>query len=216
MELYLIRHGEMAGDPHEHSTPPVNGCLSPTGTRQAEALAKSLRKVRFDAVYASPLGRAIQTAQPIADRRRLTVTVLPWLEEWRPAHVLREEDPGDFEGMMEAAARLPVEQTWKTDAGESVFQMADRIVPGILALLKQYGVRAEHGGYVLEPDREDARAALVAHGGSLGVLTGFLLGLPLHPGNRFLYAQTGVAVIRFVRQADVWYPALSIPAPHSL
>ena len=88
MELLLIRHGQIAGDPHKHYHPPVSGCLSPKGQEQAARLAQGLGDLVITSIYASPLGRALQTAQAIANPRELPIHVRPFLEEWRPAEVL--------------------------------------------------------------------------------------------------------------------------------
>ncbi len=214
MEIYLIRHGEMDGDPHRHFEPPVEGCLSELGCRQADALAHSLDGTQFSAIYASPLGRAIQTAQPLAQPRGLKIGLLPWMIEWRPATVMGECDETQYETMMARAAEIRPEQAWKTPAGEGTLEMAHRIIPPFLKLMASHGVHAGHGGYLLD-DAEDAqRIAMVAHGGSLGLLAGFLLGVPLKPYGPVALAPTGLAVFSFVRRVDVWYPVLQVPAPN--
>ena len=213
MQLYLIRHGQMAGDPHEFYRPPVSGCLSELGVRQADALAEALRDVRFDAIYASPLGRAIQTAQPLAAGGGVEIEVLEWLREWIPATVTGEADQTQYERIMADASAIPPEQAWKTPAGEGTFEMAHRIVPPFLRLLSEHGVHARHGGYVLDDPEDDRRIALVAHGGSLGLLLAFILGVPLRPYSPIGFAYTGVAIVGFVQRVNVWYPVLRIPAP---
>lgn len=216
MELYLIRHGDMAGDPHQRYAPPVEGCLSDQGCRQAAALGQALDGIKFDAIYASPLGRAIQTAQSIAVPRQMTISLLPWMIEWQPATVLGECDETQYETMMAKAAEVPPEQAWKTFAGEGTLEMAHRIIPNFLKLMVGHGVHARHGGYVLDNPDDAQRVAIVAHGGSLGLLTGFLLGIPLRPYTPIGYAQTGVAVVPFVRRVDVWFPLLQIPTPYRM
>jgi len=213
MQFYLIRHGNMAGDPHRHDVPPVEGCLSERGLLQAVRLGSALKGIQFDAVYASPLGRAIQTAQAFADPLGVNVKILPWLEEWRPAHIMNGGDAANYETMLKAASVLRPEESWKTEAGEGTFEMAHRIVPGWLQLLARYGVRAGHGGYLFSVDPDDCRIALVAHGGSLCVLLAFILGIPFQPYAPVQFAETGVAVIDFVKRVDVWYPALKILPP---
>lgn len=208
MELYLIRHGNMKGDPHIHLRPPVTDCLSDTGLRQADALGQALKNVAFSHLYSSPLGRALQTAQAVQGARSIPIQVEDWLVEWTPAHVLAGGDDTRYETMMTRAAALPPEQTWKTEAGESLMQMADRIIPGMQALLARHGAEARHGGLVFADPDKDERVALVAHGGSLNLLMMFLLGLPLKPGSWFQFQETGVAVIGFHRVVDVWYPHL--------
>ena len=211
MELYLIRHGDMQGDPHQCCEPPVENCLSDLGVRQAVALGAALLDVEFSAVYSSPLGRAIQTAQAFADPN--SIKILPWMIEWRPATVLRGCDDASYETMLAASAKLRPEQSWATDAGESTFEMTGRVIPGFLKLMQDHGAHAGHGGYLLHDPKDTQRIAIVAHGGSLGVLTSFILGLPIRPYAPINFDQTGVAVFKFIHRVDVWYPALSIPAP---
>ncbi len=213
MNLYFIRHGQMSGDPHQHFTPPVSGCLAPEGVAQAKALGRALAEVAFDRVFASPLGRAIETAQALTRKPGVAIAVRDWLVEWRPAHVLHGSHPANHEQLCKDAARLRPEQAWKTAAGEGALEMAARLVPGWIELLASLGVHAGHGGYLLDNPDDARNVALVAHGGSLGHLLSFVLGVPIRPNPPIQFAQTGVAVVTLVRQADVWYPMLQIPAP---
>ncbi len=213
MEIHLIRHGNMKGDPHLHMQPPVADCLSDKGVAQAAALGAAVANVPFTHIYSSPLGRALQTAQAVAGKRPLTIGVESWLVEWRPAHVLEGGNDTRYESLLAEAAKLRPEQTWKTAAGESLLQMAERIIPGIQSVLLRHGVSAGHGGYLFEnPGNQDV-LALVAHGGSLNVLMKHLLGLPLQPGSSFHFQETGTAVIGFHQVLDVWYPHLELRPP---
>jgi broad specificity phosphatase PhoE len=213
MELYLIRHGDMQGDPHLHGAPPVCDCLSDLGVRQAAALGTALNGVAFSAVYSSPLGRAIQTAQAFA--QPADIKILPWLIEWRPATVMRGCDDAAYEQMLARSATLRPEQSWATEAGESTFEMTGRVIPGFLKLMADHGCHAGHGGFLLDDAKDQQRIALVAHGGSLGVLASFILGLPIRPYAPINFEQTGVGIFKFIQRVDVWYPALTIPAPSS-
>ncbi len=55
--------------------------LSSNGVRQAEALAERLGDIRNVLVYASPLKRAFQTAQIVASRLGVDITVIDDLKE---------------------------------------------------------------------------------------------------------------------------------------
>jgi probable phosphomutase (TIGR03848 family) len=76
--LLLIRHGEnefvktgkMAG-----RMPGVH--LNERGRQQAADLAKALSDVPLKAIYSSPLERALETAEPIAEVRKLEVQLRP-------------------------------------------------------------------------------------------------------------------------------------------
>jgi len=72
MLLYIIRHGEP-----DYST----DSLTETGKKQANALAERLCTHGFDEIYSSPLGRAVQTAQPTCDRLKLPYKIEDWMSE---------------------------------------------------------------------------------------------------------------------------------------
>ena len=81
MVLYFIRHGESThnaeGRIQGHSDAP----LSSLGRQQSEAAAKALASIAFDAIYSSPLRRALETAQIIAAPHGLPVLTDPRLME---------------------------------------------------------------------------------------------------------------------------------------
>ena len=88
--LYLVRHGQSAGNAEGrfggHSATP----LSELGIRQAEMTAKSLAKERIDAIYSSDLHRAVQTAEPLAKLLDLPIIKTP---------AFRERHVGVLEGL---------------------------------------------------------------------------------------------------------------------
>jgi probable phosphoglycerate mutase len=65
--LYLVRHGQSAGNAEGrfggHGPTP----LSKLGERQARLTAEALKKEGVSVIYSSDLARAVQTAQPLAD-----------------------------------------------------------------------------------------------------------------------------------------------------
>ena len=63
MEIYFVRHGESVGNVDGYSTE-ESGNLSQLGLRQAERLAQRLADMQFDAIYSSPLVRAMDTIRP--------------------------------------------------------------------------------------------------------------------------------------------------------
>lgn len=71
--------------------------LTDTGIAQAEALARDLRSVHFDAVFSSDLERSYHTAEIIAASRGLTIVHRP---------ELRERSYGIYEGRSLAVYRL--------------------------------------------------------------------------------------------------------------
>lgn len=82
VRLYLVRHGQARADDgsYGHDTP-----LSPLGRRQAEAVAVGLAHAGLAAVYASPMLRARETAEPLARLTGLDVRVDDRLSEFELA-----------------------------------------------------------------------------------------------------------------------------------
>ena len=62
-----------------------NGALTERGQEQVVALALLFRGVPLDAIYASPLERAYETAQIIAKEKELDIQVAPELREIIPS-----------------------------------------------------------------------------------------------------------------------------------
>ena len=101
--LLLIRHGEneyvktgkLAG-----RLPEIH--LNEKGQKQAQALGEALKDVPIKALYSSPLERAMETAQPIAESHKLTVLEEP---------DLMDTDIGKWEGKSLKMLRLT--NAWK-------------------------------------------------------------------------------------------------------
>src|SRR5580693_7632884 len=90
MLLYLIRHGQSLFNAEKRIQGQTDIALSPFGEKQSQALAAAFRGLPIDALYASPLRRAMQTAAPIADALKLEI---------RTDDRLKEINAGIFEGV---------------------------------------------------------------------------------------------------------------------
>lgn len=64
--IYIVRHGQTELNSRQVLQGRSDHPLNEAGVRQAREAAEKLRGIAFDAVYSSPLIRAIQTAQIIA------------------------------------------------------------------------------------------------------------------------------------------------------
>jgi len=105
MKLILIRHGETEWNKQRR----IQGCrsdtrLSPKGLEEADRLAAVLRKERIDAIYSSPMKRAAETAQIIADACKMKVQMF---------NELREIDAGALDGLFERELTGSYETAWK-------------------------------------------------------------------------------------------------------
>jgi len=100
-ELYLVRHGETDWNAARRIQGRTDIPLNDTGREQARQAGELLARRRWDAVYASPLSRARETAAIIGERVGIT--------EVGTRDALMERDYGAAEGLDfdELAARYP-------------------------------------------------------------------------------------------------------------
>ncbi len=87
--LYLTRHGETVDNANKILQGQTQGLLSPCGIEQAENLRDRMAATHLDAIVASDLRRAVDTAAIIAAPHGLPVSTTP---------LLRERDWGSFTG----------------------------------------------------------------------------------------------------------------------
>lgn len=78
-EIILVRHGETEWNVTEIFRGRTDIELNETGLRQAKLLAEYLGKVKINAIYSSPLKRALKTAEVIASYHKLDVDIAPSL-----------------------------------------------------------------------------------------------------------------------------------------
>jgi broad specificity phosphatase PhoE len=140
LRLLTIRHGETEFARDRRFAGARDVPLTPHGRRQCEAVARALAGSTVGAVYASPLGRARDSASLIAAPHRVEVRVEP---------AFREMAFGEWEGLTraEVAARFPREaQAWaatphlvQPPGGEGLAEVAGRVAAGLAALGEQHG-----------------------------------------------------------------------------
>lgn len=87
--IFLVRHGETVDNARQIMQGQTQGELNEMGFKQAQEVAARLSSEAIDAVVASDLHRAIQTAEIIAKPHGLSVETTP---------LLRERDWGGFTG----------------------------------------------------------------------------------------------------------------------
>jgi broad specificity phosphatase PhoE len=132
VELILIRHGETIWNKERRTQGFSDIELTETGLTQARLLSELLSSRELQAVYSSPLKRAVQTAEKIADPHGLQVQHLPGLMEL---------NQGDLEGLTFQELRANHSQLlkdWlespahlKMPGGESLQELQDRGWPAI-------------------------------------------------------------------------------------
>jgi phosphoserine phosphatase len=132
LRLFLIRHGETVWSRERRFAGSRDVPLAPEGSRQCEAVARTLASQSVAGVYASPLERARASAEVIAGPHRLAVTIEP---------AFREMAFGEWEGLTreEVAARFPGDyERWRTAphllrvaGGETLTEVAGRVAVGV-------------------------------------------------------------------------------------
>lgn len=163
LEVLIIRHGETAWNKADIFRGRVQIGLSETGLKQAEKLAKFLSHKKIQALYCSPLQRALQTAEAVANRQNLAA---------QPLEGLTDLDFGKWEGVpvQEVKIKYPEAfQTWhdrpdrvEIPEGESLEQARKRALDTINKIMA---------------DNKQGTVAIVTHRVITKVLECALLGL---------------------------------------
>lgn len=79
--LFLARHGQTVWHAENRYAGSSDVDMTPAGHQQAEVLARWARQVAPDALYSSPVRRALETAAPVAAAIGLEPIVVPDLRE---------------------------------------------------------------------------------------------------------------------------------------
>ena len=160
--IFLIRHGATTLTAEDRFAGATEVPLSESGREQVRRLAERLSSGAITAVYASPMGRTLETARILAEPHRLEV---------QTRDGLREISHGRWEQMTrrEVEERFPDEAAaWETDpytfapvGGESGLAVTARALPVLMEI-----IRANPGGNVL----------VVSHKATIRLLLSSLLG----------------------------------------
>lgn len=186
--VLLVRHGQSEGNVARVWTSAREGFpLTPLGHEQAQRVAQELAAHVPVAVYASPLLRAQQTAQPIAAAAGLEVVTLDGVEE---LHVGVHEGAHDD---VVAPVAIEVFGRWWRDGdlsgGFDGGETGDQIVARMRAALD--GVADQHPG---------ATAVVVSHGGAMALAAQAMCRLdPMFVAHHLL---ANTDVVELVRSAD--------------
>lgn len=167
--LYLVRHGQSAGNAEGrfggHGPTP----LSSLGEEQARITAKLLAKEGIQAIYSSDLSRAVQTAQPLADLLDLPIVSTP---------AFRERHVGVLEGLTFDESRVAHPQDYYAlvnrniqhviTKGESYRHLLRRVTGELRNILRTH---------------QGEKVVIFSHTGAICFITLHLLGA-IHRGTR--------------------------------
>ena len=169
MRIIFVRHGhpDYAAD-----------SLTETGRAQAAAAAVRLGDEGIEAIYASPMGRAKETAAHTAESLGLPVTVLPFMRElswgnpvfnpWHRAREMAQDGVDLLRDDFTAAPDFP---------GRAVLDQAAAAARGFDGWLAELGYRREGNGYRCTAPAPGT-IAVFSHGGSGSAVIAHLLGMP--------------------------------------
>jgi probable phosphoglycerate mutase len=176
--LCVVRHGETAWNAEHRVQGQLDVPLNEVGQAQAQAAARALAREKFDAIYASDLSRARQTAAPTAELFSMQVV----LEK-----DLRERHYGIFERLTYAEVKLRYPEDYARfeardpeydfRTGESLRDFSARSIAVISRLVKQ-----NKGRNIL----------VFTHGGVLDKLYRHITGLPLSAPRDFGIPNAGL------------------------
>jgi broad specificity phosphatase PhoE len=160
--LFLVRHGATILTAEDRFAGAIDVQLSDEGREQARRLAARLRDEKIAAVFASPLGRTMETANIIAQPHGLDVKTRDGLREishGRWEQMTRREVEEQFPE--EAAAWNADPYTFAPAGGESGLAVTARSLPVLVEI-----VRAHPGANVI----------IVSHKATIRLLLSSLLG----------------------------------------
>lgn len=182
-EIIIIRHGEtewnQTGRFQGHSDVP----LSETGRAQAEALGRNLALDHVDAIYASDLTRAIETAAPLAARFGLTVT---------PDPLLRELNFGAWEGRSFSDVNAENPNAMKQFYNDPEYADIPDSEP-----FPDFQKRVAGRVREIAELHRGKRIVIVSHGASIRILLADILAMPIRSIWHISQLNTAVNKIRF-------------------
>ena len=188
MEILLVRHGQSEGNIVDYDFPDPE--LTELGRLQAARLAERLVREKLDAIYCSPLLRALSTAVPAARHHNLQVQAYPLLREFRsfgPVYcyqkaVLQQKYPDVcFNDIKDANSRLG----WHYPGYENYDQCRLRALD-FMKILQRLHIDSD-------------RVLVVAHG---GFNASFLLTIMGLSPDRVDFTQQNTCINRLLLQQD--------------
>jgi broad specificity phosphatase PhoE len=177
--FFLIRHASCdgLGQTLWGRTPGI--CLNDTGATEAQCLADRFKNMTFNAIYSSPLERALQTATVIAENMKLDV---------KTSDAANEIDFGEWTG--KTFDELSRDERWRhfnrrrsmtmIPSGESFLDVQNRIVKELETLALQHG---------------DARVAIISHADVIRAAVAYFSAIPIDLVERFEISPCSVSAV---------------------
>lgn len=188
--IYLVRHGETDWNRERRIQGSTDIPLNETGRAQATRTGRLLSTRSWDGIVSSPLSRALETGQIIADAvgiARVDVEILDAIVERRY---------GEAEGLddVQLSERFP--RNTPVPGRERREDVAARVIPTLIALAERHSVAADR----------DSRLIVTTHGGVIRTVLNAVApdarlhrGIPITNGSvhSFRHINGGLELIMF-------------------
>ena len=181
LEILLIRHGETDWNREQKIMGNRPIPLNSIGIQQAEAVGHSLRSVGVDAIYTSPLKRAVQTARAIARMKKIK-----WIESPEVAEIYY----GSWIGKKFSEVREePAYICYHTSPSEAQIPGGEKMVD----------VHARVVGFVerLRKKHEDGRIVVVSHADVIKTILVHYMNLHLNDILKFRIDNCSISLLWF-------------------
>ncbi|MDA2955232.1 MAG: histidine phosphatase family protein [Actinomycetota bacterium] len=168
MELILVRHGLPLR--REVVEGPADPELSVEGHDQSARLATYLKTESIDAIYSSPMKRAVQTAEPLAQATGLPISIVDEVAEYDrlsneyiPIEELRAANDDRWQKLLAGE--------WQSDS-DTLESFRNRVISSLEQLISQHASQ---------------RIVVTCHGGVINQYLAHILGISTERG--FFYPQ---------------------------
>mgnify|MGYP002622803453 CR=1 FL=1 len=182
-KFFLMRHGETAWNQDGNRyCGRTDIPLSDAGKQQAENVARYFRHISFDAIYASPLKRAIETAGPVAGSQSCSI---------RQDERIIEIDFGLWEGLRKAEIerQFPVEWAkWCDDPAETAAGVNGETATQVFERMNSFFTEKSR-------EHSDGNILVVGHNTAIRLYIAGMLSMPFRSYRLLVQDNTGFSVL---------------------
>lgn len=182
--LYIVRHGQTEYNAKKMWIGRTDAPLDETGTQQARKIAAKLVDVEFEAIYTSPMSRAINTAAPIAENRKNINLIMNY--------GLSERDFGEWECKTREEIAEENSEMFNRESDRWFYEEA----PGGESMEQVYKRSAQTVDKITE-QHSRGNVLLVTHHLTAKCMIAHLLGLPPLSCDKFFVDNAGIALIEY-------------------
>ncbi|MCJ7856746.1 histidine phosphatase family protein [Lachnospiraceae bacterium NSJ-143] len=163
IRLYLVRHGETEWNTVKRFQGWTDIELSDKGIEQARRLGERFKGIAVDELYASPLKRAVKTAEPIASAKGLEIKTSEYFKEI------------NF-GIWEGRTRDELSALYGKEFDEFLLHPQEHTFPGD-GSFDAVTERIKKGLDMVLDGKDNTNIVIVSHGGIIRLMIKYLLGI---------------------------------------